>query len=103
MSGPKDKVAKYRSENAVGLEYGNNELVYDHSIPFIYLKDTLLSEENLRVEQLKSYLEKYTVACLITKEDDRFLNENGLNRKMPKDWDQTDPLARYKAVGIKIS
>lgn len=100
--GPKNKVAKYKSENAVGLEYGNNELVYDHSIPFNYLKDALLSEEDLQVEKLKSYLEKYTAACLITKEEDKRLNKIGLNRKMPTDWDQSDALARYKAAGIKL-
>lgn len=100
--GSKFKVAKFRSQNAVGLKYGDNQIVYDHSIPFNYLKEVLLGEQNLNIENLKTYLEKHTVACLITKEEDQRLNKLGLNRKMPRNWDGVDPLARYQEADIKV-
>jgi len=100
--GPKEKSAKYRSLNSVGLRYGNYELVNDHAIPFKYLKDILLNDPDLEVATLRLHLEKHSIACLITKEEDISLNKIGLNSKMPNNWDGIDPLARYKEAGIEV-
>ena len=41
---------------------------------------------------------------MITKEEDKILNDNGLKSKMPNDWDFfEDKYARYKISGINIA
>lgn len=94
--------AKYRSKAAIGMIAGNGDLVYDHAVPFCYLQRELLNIEQVTIEAVRLVLEKYGIACLITKEENRKLNKNGLNRKMPSGWDGVDSLARYKFLNIEV-
>ncbi|WP_346837814.1 hypothetical protein [Microbulbifer sp. SAOS-129_SWC] len=100
--GPKKKVAKYCSVNASQSNGGAGSLVYDHSIPFRYLQNHLLALGEINHDIVRSALEHFTGACLITKAEDQLLQRGGLAYKMPEDWDGADPLARYKAVGIEV-
>jgi len=102
-NGQKYKIAKYRSRSSLTIGSGAGKLVYDHAIPFLYLQEKLLSSGEISRESLRETLDRYTVACIITKEEDKKLNALGLNRKMPKDWDQSDNLARYKYANIEIA
>src|SRR5271167_1562140 len=38
----KSSIARYRSKNAVGLSFGNREIVFDHAVPFKFLQAELL-------------------------------------------------------------
>jgi hypothetical protein len=53
-------------------------------------------------EAVRAVLERYGVTVLITLDEDRQLNKAGLRNRMPAEWDGSDPLARYKAVGIEL-
>lgn len=92
--GPKQRCAKYRSENALGLRAGKGELVYDHAIPFNYCQEALLALNDVTPATVRAVLERYAIIALITKSEDALLRQH----KMPDDWDGIDHLARYKGI-----
>jgi hypothetical protein len=92
----------YRSKASVGLGFGEGQLVYDHAIPFRYLQSELLQLDDVTPEAVRDVLLRYEIRVLITKSENMRLNASGLQAKMPPTWDGTDPLARYKAVGIEL-
>jgi len=100
--GSKLQAARFCSRAAVGLSFGGRQLVYDHAIPFRYLEAELLRLPTVDTEKLRNILDRLGTAVLITKLEDDTLNRAGYGNKMPRDWDQKDPLARYKAAGIEI-
>ncbi len=100
--GSKVRSAKFRSKDAVGLRFGDGRLVYDHAIPFNYLQDRLLGLRRPNTVSVRKVLNKFCVAALITKREDRRLDAAGYRSKMPKRWNRVDPLARYNAVRPKI-
>jgi hypothetical protein len=99
----KEKIARYRSRDSVGLKFGGGRLVFDHAIPFNYLESELLGASELTSEAVREKLRQYSeVFVLITKEENDRINASGLGSKMPDQWDQSDPLARCRAVGIEL-
>jgi hypothetical protein len=50
---------------------------------------------------VRNVIVKHEVIVLITKEEDKLLNESGLRVDMPHSQ-RKNPLARYRAVGIKL-
>jgi hypothetical protein len=100
--GSKMRAAKYRSIGARGLKFGTGNLVYDHAIPFRFLQQKLMSWDPDGGEALEAILARYDTVVLISKEENAKLNSAGLGRTMPDGWDKTEPLARYRAVGIEL-
>jgi hypothetical protein len=101
-AGSKIRIAKFRSKDAVGLRFGGGELRYDHAVPFNYLQSELLSLSPVTEQTVASTLEKYGTIVLITRAENARLSGAGYGSRMPLDWDRTDPLARYKALGIEL-
>jgi hypothetical protein len=99
----KFQAAKYLSKAAVGLKAGGGELIYDHSVPFSYLQKQLMELDSVTIDSVREILLRNCTACLITSDEDKKLNKAGLRRRMPKDWDGIDVLARYRALGIEIN
>lgn len=98
----KIQVAKYRSREAIDLEFGRGNLIYDHAVPFVYLQKELLELHEPTRESVRKVLDQYGTACLITKDEDIRLTQVGLQRKMPEGWDGSDALARYHFLGLEI-
>lgn len=98
----KASIARFRSKNAVGLSFGNWQLILDHAVPFKYLQAELLKLSDVTTHSVEIVLDKFGTVVLITKEEDNLLNAAGYRSDRPKDWDRIDSLARYKAVGIVI-
>jgi hypothetical protein len=84
------------------LVFGNRGLRYDHAIPFNIVQKKLLDLAEACDESVAAILERFSVAALITAEEDEILNRLGLGNRMPNDWDGIDYLARYKVAGIEI-
>ena len=84
------------------MTFGNRLLVYDHAVPFKYLQTELLRLPEVTTDSIRAVLGKFGAVALITREQDDLLNRAGYGNKMPHGWDGTDPLARYKVVGIEI-
>jgi len=82
--------------------HGQKGLVHDHSVPRKAIVDMMLGVAVPTAVQLLTIFEEFCEGVIITKDEDAALNKAGLRSKMPKDWDGTDPDARYKAVGIAI-
>jgi hypothetical protein len=100
--GSKAKSAKYRSRAAASRKWGRREIVYDHVIPYSYELKALMALTEVTTETVRRVVEKYDVAAVITADEDAQLSAAGLQHKMPVDWDEIDPLARYKAIGIEV-
>ena len=79
-------------------------LRYDHPIPLKIIIEKLYSLEKINEASVLKVLDKYLKdgGILITKEEDKILNEKGLQSSMPNDWDGIDTLARYKKAEIKL-
>lgn len=99
--GAKFDAAKYISEKAITLSFGQREVVYDHMIPFNYLQNELLDMQEPSLDQIKAVLESYP-AAIITREEDKRLTQLGLRSKMPDDWDGHNIFARYNHAGITV-
>jgi hypothetical protein len=98
---PKRQAAKYISKKAAQIQNVSGKTIYDHSIPFIYLQNKLLSLNQLNTDNIKKLLDKYTLTTIITKDENTILNKE-LKSKMPNNWDGKNPLARYDSVGIDV-
>ena len=98
----KVEAARYRSLGSINYENGKGQIIYDHAIPFVLLQRKLLDGGFSTRADLMDLLQRYCVACLITKQEDDALNKAGLMRKMPEGWDEVDCLARYHAAGIAL-
>jgi hypothetical protein len=98
----KDRLARFRSTNTLGVKRVGGSVRYDHAVPFKYLQDELLKLSDVTVTTVREVLNRYGVSVLITDEEDERLNKAGLRYKMPNGWDGSDALARYKAIGIEL-
>ena len=76
------------------------KVIHEHTFPFRLLRDKLMSLEEVDFLSVSNILNKFHVVAKITSEEDQKLKRNGLNLKMPEDWDKKNPFARYEAVGI---
>lgn len=85
------------------------DLKFEHVIPLevvaqnIFDAVTVAKNKTNAIKDIKNILEQTKVAW-ITKVEDSNLNAAGLKAKMPGDNpnDMSNPLARYKAVGITL-
>ena len=77
--------------------------VGDHAIPLSLFSAKVMSViKDMTVQQLLDMAETYRHIVEITAEENRKLEQAGLQKKMPPGWDGVDNYARYHAVGIEI-
>jgi len=98
----KVQAARYRSVASLSLNFGSGDIVYDHAIPFKILQDKLMELDQPNPGSVREILEHWSVACIITKEEDRLLSASKLKNSMPISWDQQSCLARYDEIGIEV-
>jgi hypothetical protein len=92
------------SQNALAQlrirDYEN--LIYEHLVPKSYYiqqpSEQLAMQGKLTVYDIHELLKKYWKIATITVAEDALLHR----RRMPPNWDEIDPLARYRAVGIEL-
>lgn len=77
-------------------------LVHEHMVPKSLVIKRLKELENPTKESVKELLDFYCKAAVVTRDEDRRLNEEGLRSNMPIGWDEKDVLARYALVGIVL-
>jgi len=85
----------------------NQGLVGDHCVPLNSIFAYLVKEKQNSTfsrDEIEHFLDYHLEVVMITKEEDKILNDNGLKSKMPNDWDFfEDKYARYKISGINIA
>lgn len=79
------------------------KLTHEHSIPKSIIIQKLLNLPKPTQAAVKQILTKYCIAVIITREEDKKLNDIGLRSKMPDDWDNKDVYARYHRAKIDIT
>lgn len=80
----------------------NARLVADHAMPISLALREFENLPQLSVENAIILVAKYAVMVLITREEDARLNNAGLTKCMPRDWDGQELLARYRQTGIRL-
>jgi len=99
LSGISQKKNIPRSKCAVGKRV--SECDVEHVVPQMEIVNMLMDMEPKIAKDVENVLKKYLRVLLVTKEEHAKLNSSGLRSKMPKDWDNNDVWARYRAVGIE--
>ncbi len=106
----KDVTVEYKSQAVLDAEAKGIDLVFgtdttwEHCVPCAVLSEILLKNYDKisqSEETAKAFFDKYYHVCLVTKDEDKKLKENGFNNKMPAGWDfGSDEWERYNKVGI---
>ena len=81
----------------------SEKLEIEHAVPIKVIVDLLLDLTPLTSIEIENLLNKYFRVCMVTKSEHKKLSDAKLRSKMPDDWDNEDPYARYKKVGIKCN
>ncbi len=102
-------VHKYITPTALEMYHTNNKTSYikEHVVcKNIYFKDIIneLKKESPDVDSIGNILLKYYFTALITKEEDKKLDANGLRRVMcvNEEWDYESLFIRYETTGIEL-
>jgi hypothetical protein len=77
--------------------------IMDHAIPVSILRLLMIERAPKSTNEVRKFLKQYYTLGLITKDEDVLLNQKGLGRSMPADWDGKCRFARYAKVGIEKS
>lgn len=79
-------------------------LVHEHTVPRKALMDHMLACPSWTEEALGSFLSRFCFATVVTKEEDKRLNEAKLVSSMPAGWgfESGDPFARYNAAKLSL-
>lgn len=81
-------------------------LRHEHIVPKCIFIDWIFENQDICAETLKNAFQKNMIACIVTAEEDRILNNNGFRTSMPdgnKNFlEINDPWARYKACNIEV-
>ncbi|HIG58332.1 MAG TPA: hypothetical protein EYQ21_02875 [Flavobacteriales bacterium] len=78
------------------------DLVLEHGVPVSYMNKLVLELTDVTTENIAYIIAKWTTTSVITKEEDKRLNELKLYKTMPEDWDGENKFARYEAAGIEL-
>lgn len=102
----KHKGCKYWSEEALRVwsvqKPSVKELVHEHLVPRKVLIHKLFNEVEHEQNKIYEFLDKFCIGIVVTKAEDKALNNAKLNSKMPDDWDNKDPWARYTAINLRV-
>jgi len=81
----------------------SKRLTHEHTIPLRLLAEKVLSLETGDGELIGGMFKNYCRAAIVTREEDRHLNNAKLRSAMPSEWCfGGDLLARYCFVGIEL-
>jgi hypothetical protein len=69
--------------------------------PLAVLRNKLRKLDDPTPDAIEACLRQFYVASVITYEQNQKLNSGKRRSSMPDDWDEVDPYARYREVGIR--
>lgn len=98
--GVQDTYLQSKTQNFRRKTNNGTRLKWEHVVPTKVIIDELL-EEGLTPDRYKWILE-FGVVCIVTEDEDKLLNDNGLRQSMPDNWHFDDVWARYKKAEIKV-
>ncbi len=90
-----------RSKAALNLPL--SECIVEHVVPKMAIVNRLMDMKPLTTRAITELLTSHLMVMLVTHEEHTRLTASGLRSQMPREWDGSDILARYAAVGISIA
>ena len=101
--------AEYVSPQADETRDFDQVIHKEHIVPLKVIAHKLIAlGKDATLDQIEAVLTKYLRFATITKAEDKILNSNGLNQKMPEEFYDPhhqlhdDVFARYKVTGIEL-
>lgn len=106
----KNAMEKYKENNKRENDYKINDgLIHEHAVPRNIIKQKIIdklestdSYDDKCIDKVYNIIRKFSKSVVVTKSEDKKLDEEKLRQKMPKDWDDKNWDARYKYTKIKI-
>ena len=88
-----------------GKQGGKNPFIYEHAVPAVIVREQLISQLDVSDKiEIQTILSRAGQVAVLLRSENKKIRGAGLTSKMPQGWSfGDDPLARYKAVGIKLS
>jgi hypothetical protein len=85
------------------IEQGSDvKIIKEHSIPINVIREILIQQKPLTITDIENILLRFYRLGVLTKEEDKVLNEKGLQSSMPASWDFNENVfSRYEVAGIK--
>ena len=77
-------------------------LIHEHLVPKKLIREKLLALPSPSAVEIRILLDAWCIGVVVTKEEDKRLNDCGLGSSMPRDWDGKDVWARYTMAGIDV-
>ena len=84
---------------AGGGRIPQSEVTYDHAVPLATLRPLLRTAVS-SLEAFTDFLKRYVQGVVITRDEDKLLNDAGWRSAMPGDKGPDDLMARYERAGI---
>ncbi len=88
------------AQSAIDNERTDVHLVKDHILPVRVIRERLFERQFTDRDELLAFLRRWYRIGIITKVEDVLLNQRGLNRSMPPQWDQSSTFERYRYADI---
>jgi len=93
---------RYWSKKSLKMNGDNKMLCHEHIVPKRVIIEKICSLKSPTKRKIFDILQHFCIGCVVTREEDKKLNHAGLRSKMPDDWDDKNPWARYDRVKIQV-
>ena len=90
------------SRSAARRKSDRKQLMHEHAVPKRVVVEMLFSLKVPTESSVHTVLNHYCIGVVVTREEDAKLTQLGLRSRMPKDWDGSDPWARYAKANIFV-
>lgn len=100
---------KYWSKDAVALFNSRDkdktkDLIFEHVVPLNIIKHHIVDmfEKEATVDEIVDFLDKHLLVCVITKAEDKKLNDFGYKTKLGVELNENTIWNRYKGSSIAV-
>ena len=96
---------EHKSQNIeIALKTNAKYVCWEHIVPSVVLYNHLIALDDESIDKAIEYIiQNYGYVCIVTKEENKKLNDAHLQQNMPINWKFGDNIfERYKQVGIEI-
>lgn len=100
---------KFWSENAIECFNSQNKnrfknLIFEHVVPIKLIKERIIKMliDDIEVDKIVEFLDEHLLVCIVTKEEDKKLNDCGYKSKLGAELTKYTVWNRYKNSSIKV-
>jgi len=91
---------KFWTREALAVKNDKPKLTHEHAVPRKVLHAKFFSLSRPSPEVIGGIFRRFCVGVVVTRDQDKILDQHGLRSSMPPGWGWDDPWARYRVAGI---